>query len=485
MLNNKEDNFFDENKENNKDAQDLLTMINSYDKQIISDYKNGDKVSGKVTKIGNEYYFIDIQAKTEAILKKTDINEELKIGEMVSAFIIECDDEIILSTRMSAYKNDKQVLFDTYNNKIPVQGKITGVSKDGLTVKILGQRAFCPISQIDINYTEDINTFLGKTLDFIIQKISENGKNIILSRIPLLEEKYLEKLNNLTEGINSKKVYIGTITRITNYGLFIAIDGIEGLAHISELSWEHIDDPSEKFSVGQEVHCTVVKVEVRKPLKTSKISISIKQTIEDPWFQFTEKYSIGNSIQGKVVRLTNFGAFIEIIPGVDGLIHISEMSWVKKVNHPSEILSPGNMVNVTILSIDPIKKSVSLTLKDIASDPWKNIEEKFPVGKDFQGLIEKKSRYGYFITLSEGITGLLVFSNIHSDNKENFTNGQNITVTILSSDKENRRISLAFGTSHDNESKEIVKEYNQQQKKPDDSATEFGNALLKALSKKK
>jgi small subunit ribosomal protein S1 len=494
MLDKKQDTFFDDHKESDtaSEKEKLLKMMDSFEKKIIFDIKIGTKVEGIITKIGPEFLYIDIQTKNDAIIKRSEFEDEnknllIKIGDTISAYILSnTSDEIILSKKLSSQTTDKQGIFDALKNQIPVQGKVTAVSKDGLTVKIFGQRAFCPISQIDTKFTEDVNSYLDKTMDFVITKISEGGKNIIVSRIPLLEQGLIDKIIELENSIEPKTVFHGTIVKITDFGLFVNINGIDGLVHISEISWEHITKPSDFFTIGQEIDCIVLKVIKNKPIKNSKISLSMKQVSEDPWKKVESIFLCGQSVQGKVVKITNFGAFIELLPGVDGLIHISEMSWIKRIHHPSEVLTLGNTVNVTILAIDTIKKSISLSLKDVSNDPWHDIDSKYPVGKDALGTIVKKSRYGYFIDLAEGITGLLVFSNISSDVKDSLKEGETLRVNILSCDKENRRISLSYGIANNQNNPNIISEYETTKEKTvTHSSTEFGSALLNALNKKR
>jgi small subunit ribosomal protein S1 len=492
MLDPKQDTFFDDHKESDNASEQLLEMVNSLGKIISFDNPTGSKVEGTVTRIGSEFIFVDICAKNEAIIKRFEFEDEnknllIKVGDTVSMYVLSnTSDEIILSKRFSSHSTDKQGLFDAHKNKIPVQGKVTAVSKDGLTVKIIGQRAFCPISQIDTKFTEDVNMYLGKSLDFIISRISDGGKNIIVTRIPLLEQGLIDRIAELEKTIEPKTIYHGIITKIADFGLFVNLNGIEGLVHVSEISWEHISNPAEYYSVGQEVDCIILKVTINKPVKNSKISLSIKQVSENPWKNIESKFSCGQSVQGKVVRLTNFGAFIELLPGVDGLLHISEMSWLKKIHHPSEILTIGNFVNVTILTIDTIKKTISLSLKDISTDPWRDVETQFIIGKEITGTIIKKSRYGYFVDLAEGITGLLVFSNIVSDKKDFFKEGDIINVSIVSIDKENRRISLTHGISPEHTNREVISEYEKTKPQLTNlSSTEFGSVLLQALNKKK
>lgn len=484
MFDKNDDTFFDAQSKDQNNSNELLKMMEKYDKNLNFDIQVGDEVSGIITKVSNDEYIVDIQAKNEAIIKKEDQSTEKKVGDTITAYVVVNNGtEIILSSSLHSQKANKQSLIDAFHNTIPVHAKVSAVSKDGLTVNLFGQRAFCPISHIDIKYTDNVNQYLGKSFDFIITKISENGRNIIVSRIPLLEQAYKDKIKKLECGIENKDVFNGTVAKITAFGLFINIDGIEGLVHISELSWEHIAHPKDVYVIGQEVSCIVLKVEYKKPLKHTKISLSIKQVQADPWDTVSDHFSVGQTVHGKVLSLLKFGAFIELSPGIDGLLHISEMSWVKKINHPSEILSVGNSIDVTILSIDTLKKSISLTLKDLNSDPWNNIEDDFSIGKEVNGTIVKKSRYGYFIDLKDGVTGLLVYSNITSDENEQLLEGNCIPVTILSIDKESRRISLSYGKKSEEISKELFTEYSESNKKnKHETATEFGSALLTALN---
>jgi small subunit ribosomal protein S1 len=487
----KEDDFFKEDTDSDQASRDLMKMISKFDPADISELAAGSLVKGTVTKIGTEYVYFDIGSKLEAIMNIKecyDAHNDLtvKIGDSLSGYVVsDPANELIVSKKLTSTSAAQDELYNIHRNKIPVQGKITGVSKDGLSVKLLGKKAFCPISQIDIKYVENVNIYLGKTLDFIISRISEGGKNIILSRIPLLEKVLSVKIDELQQFVESRSIIKGTITKVTDFGLFVDIGGVEGLVHISELSWEHSTDLSEKYSPGQEVEVLILGVVKNSPLRNTKISLSIKQVTENPWQSVEKLFSVGQSIQGKVVRITNFGAFVELLPGVDGLVHISEMSWVKKVNHPSEIVAVGSFVNATILAIDLIKKNISLSLKDISEDPWRDIEKKFPLGSETSGVIIKKSRYGYFVDLCEGVTALLVFSKIAPDKKEALKENDTIQVTIDSIDNVSRRISLSYGITVSNDAGDDIAAFMQVKNAPaSNSSTEFGAALMAALKKK-
>lgn len=489
------DNFFDENTKEQQESNQLLEMINSYDKKVKTELKVGAKVTGTVTRIGSEYVFVDIGGKNEAMIKPIELMNEsgelnVKEGEKITAFIVSnSSDETMISKSLGAQSSSVQDLYDALNNKVPVQGKVTGVNIGGLNVKIMGHRAFCPISQIDIKFTEDVNSYLGKNLDFMVTRITEGGRNVVVSRIPLLEQGLGEKLDKIIDSMKDRNVLRGKISKITDFGLFVDLDGLEGLVHISEVSWERAEKLNESFQVGQEVEVLVLKVEKKQQLRNSKISLSIKQVFDNPWNSVSERFSIGQSVQGKVTRITNFGAFVELIPGVEGLVHISEMSWIKRVHHPSEIVQEGNVVQVNILSIDEKKKAISLSLKDISNDPWKDVDYRFPIGSEVSGTVVKKSRFGYFIDLAEGVTGLLVFANIASDKKETLNAGDSITVIIESVDIENRRISLSYGLKEARQNQQEVTDFlSKQSKKPaekSEASSEFGAALLAALKNKK
>ena len=493
-MQNKNDNFFDDITEVDQSSDQLMKMIESHDKKIIRDVKPGTKVSGTVARLGSEYVFVDIGTKNEALMKFSDFLNadkeiEVKSGDKITAFVISNNNnETILSKSLGASSAAIQDVLDAMENQVPVQGKVTGVNKGGLNVKIMGHKAFCPISQIDIKFTEDVNTYLDKMYDFMITRVTEGGRNIVISRIPLLEQNMESKLDSFLESIKDHRVYRGKIARITKFGLFVDMGDLEGLVHISEVSWERAEDLGDSFTVGQDVEYIILKIEKTQPLRNSKISLSIKQVLDNPWINIANTISVGQSIQGKITRLTNFGAFVELTPGVEGLIHISEMAWGKRINHPSEVVQEGTIVNVNVLNMDTTKKTISLSLKDITNDPWKDVETRFPTGTEVNGTVAKKTKYGYFIDLADSVTGLLVFSNIVSDKKDTLKDGDQISVLIESIDIANRRISLSLGMKEARRDHAEVSEFlKKQQKEPQiskDSSTDFGAALFAALKKK-
>jgi small subunit ribosomal protein S1 len=496
MLGKKDDTFFDEKNADDDASETLRKMIDAKDASIRTNIAVGAKVTGTVTKIGAEYLFVDIGARNEAVIAATEVkNKEgavtVAIGDKISAYIVsDAAGETVLSKSFTGKGRSAAVqeLIDVMNNRVPVQGKITGINKGGLNVKVLGHRAFCPVSQIDLKFTDDVNSYLGRTLDFVITRITEGGRNVVVSRLPLLEVDLEKKIDVLAKAAEARLVLKGQISRIADFGLFVDLGDCEGLVHISEVSWERAENLAQSFSVGQNVECIVLSVEKKSPLRNSKIALSIKQTLEDPWKSVASKFSVGQSVAGTVTRLAPFGAFVELTPGVEGLVHVSEMSWVKRVKHPSDVVSAGQPVHVTVLSIDEKKKNVSLSLKDMANDPWRDIENRFPAGTDAEGTVARKAKFGYFIDLTEGVTGLLAIPNIAADKKASLAEGAKIMVHIGSIDPLQRRISLSYGKQESRQETAEVKEFLTSQRAPAlqqaQKSTEFGSALLEALKKK-
>jgi len=496
MLGKKDDTFFDEKTADDDASENLRKMIDAKGSSIKTSLAVGAKVTGTVTTIGSKYLFVDIGARNEAVIAVAELKDKqgalaAKVGDKLTAYIVsDTAGETVLSKSFSGKGRTAAVqeLMDAMNNRVPVQGKVTGINKGGLNVKVLGNRAFCSKSQIDIKFTDNVNSYLGKTLDFVITRITEGGRNVVVSRIPLLEGDLEKKIDALAKTGEVKLVLKGTISRIAEFGLFVDLGDCDGLVHISEVSWERAENLAQSFTVGQNVECIVLSVEKKSPLRNSKISLSIKQTLDDPWKSVASKFAPGQSAAGTVTRLAPFGAFVELAPGIEGLVHVSEMSWVKRVNHPSDVVAAGQPVQVTILAVDEKKRTVSLSLKDMASDPWREVETRFPAGSDTAGTAVRKAKFGYFIDLAEGVTGLLPIPNIAPDKKASITEGATITVHIESIDVKQRRISLSYGKQEPRQETAEVKEYLTRQRAPAPQqapkSTDFGSALLEALKKK-
>ncbi|HMD69080.1 MAG TPA: S1 RNA-binding domain-containing protein [Chitinivibrionales bacterium] len=491
----KHDGFFDEETSETKAEKDLLGMLGTYDKPVAANLEVGSKASGKILKISDQYAFVEIGGKNEAVVELSELTKEdgtcsVAAGDVFEGYVVSLKNGITLSKKLSskAAGNDSSMsdIIDAMKSKIPVEGKVTGINKGGFNVKVMGQKAFCPISQMDLKRVEDPNVFLNKSLTFVIARVTEGGRNIVVSRLPLLEADMGQILDRLASSMEAKTVAPGTISRIMPYGLFVDLGGFEGLVHISEVSWERSQDLSKTFEPGQKVDCLVLGIERREPLRQSKISLSIKQIYANPWTTVATVFAPGQTVQGKITRLATFGAFVQLVPGVEGLIHISEMSWEKRIRHPGDVVAEGQEVTVTILRVDQDKREISCSLKDAANDPWNGIEERFAAGSAVQGTVEQNTKFGFFVNLAEGITGLLPFGNIAQEKKESIKVGAPLDVTIESVDLERRRISLSYGKADERQHATEVKQYisAQKQQKSEPADTEFGEALKLALQKK-
>jgi len=413
----------------------------------------------------------------------------LEIGNSIEAYIVSMDnDEIILSKSLSGHATRFDDLISLMDNKVPVDGRVTGVNRGGFNVTVMGKKAFCPFSHIDLKYVNEPTGYLSKTYQFVITRVTNKGRDIVLSRLPLLEKDLVVQLDEIQKYCDEKKIMTGTITKIADFGLFVSINDFEGLVHISEISWDRTQNLEELYSVGQTISFVVLKIERKEPLRNSKISLSIRLTSQNPWETVSQKLFIGNLVHGKITRVIGSGAFIQLMPGIEGFIHVSEMSWIKRVHQPSDVVSVGQEVSVTILSIDTDKQTISCSIKDINANPWNTVTEKYPVGSKAMGKVANQAKYGYFIDLDDYFTGLLPNARIAKEKKGAIRKGEQIEVTIVEVDRENYRIGLSYGELVDMEiDADAMKKFEEEQKTSNAGkrpSTEFG-ALLKAAMTKK
>ena len=342
------------------------------------------------------------------------------------------------------------MLQDAYANAIPVEGKVSATCKGGFHVEMVQRRAFCPISQMDITYIDTPEDYVGNSYEFLITKLESRDKNIVVSRRKILTEA-MEKekaafLKNLKEG----DIIEGRVTKVIPYGAFVElIPGVEGLVHVSELSWSRVENPQEVVRTDDRVSVSVTSLGEKDKKGQQKISLSMKQVTGDPWDSVAEKWRAGDKVSGKVTRCAKFGAFVEISPGIEGLVHISEMSYVKRVIRPDDVVQPGDTVSVLVKEVDPDSRRISLSMRDVEGDPWADVSEKFSPGQQVTGTLEKKESFGFFVSLAPGITGLLPKSKIersaHSGDIERVKEGDSLPVTITEMNTRDRKITLAPG----------------------------------------
>ena len=477
----------DESTENKQ--QSMADLLDSYSPGESSAIQTGDKITGKIISIGKESIFVDTGHKTDGVVDAAELLDETgelpyAIGDTIDLYVVSLrGGEIRLSRAISGI-GGLNMLQDAYEKAIPIEGRVSETIKGGFSVEVMKRRAFCPISQIDTLYVEHPENYVGQTLHFLITELEENAKNIVISRRVLLEQEQAVAKKAFFETLSMDSVHEGRVTNIMPYGAFIEIfPGVEGMVHISEISWSRLASPDEVLNTGDTVSVKVIDIQTNEASGEKKLSLSMKQLDGDPWETVTQRLKSGDKIHGTVTRCMDFGCFVEIEPGIEGLVHISEMSYTQRVNKPQDLVSQGDLVDVMIKEIDPEKKRISLSMKDAEGDPWIDVKEKYHIEQAVEGTIEKKERFGLFITLESGITGLLPKSRINRLNDpsaiEKMREGERITVIIEEIDPTQRRITLAPGDSRDED------DWRTFSKDSSNPISSLGEKLQQALNKKK
>ena len=430
------------------DFDDFAALLEEY--EASHSPKEGEIVKGTVIELSDDYVTIDIGYKSEGQVPVQEFSDgeggcTVGVGDEVDVYLEEAENEhgqVVLSKE----KADKLKIWDEINEAVEadelVHGMITGRVKGGLTVDI-GVKAFLPGSQVDLRPVRNLEKYIGESFDFKVIKFNKKRGNIVLSRRALLEKERAHLKAKTLEKLQVGLVMKGIVKNITDYGCFVDLGGIDGLLHITDMSWGRINHPSEMFEVGDEVEVMILKFDP----ETERVSLGLKQTSEDPWLSVTEKYRVGDRVKGKVVSLTDYGAFVELEDGIEGLIHVSEMSWTKRVKHPSKVVSIGDIVETVILDIDIENKRISLGMKQIETNPWEQLQERYPVGSVVRGKIRNITNFGLFIGIEEGIDGLIHVSDLSWSNKiknpaDVYQKGDEVEAVVLNIDVEKERFSL-------------------------------------------
>ncbi|HEY8368554.1 MAG TPA: 30S ribosomal protein S1, partial [Thermodesulfobacteriota bacterium] len=420
--------------------------------ESLKDIQEGEVVKGTVIKVNPDHVIVDVGYKSEGQVpieefRGPDGQISVKEGDQVEVLLEKRENESGLVV-LSKDKADKLKVWDEISKACEeqevVEGKIIQRVKGGLAVDI-GVKAFLPGSQVDLRPIRNLDKLIGKVYKFKVIKFNKKRGNIVLSRRVLLEKERDEMKAKTLATLQEGMIVEGQVKNITEYGAFIDLGGLDGLLHITDMSWGRIGHPTEVLQVGDTVKVKVLKFD----RASERVSLGLKQTLPDPWTQITEKYHVGDRVRGKVVSITDYGAFVELEKGVEGLIHISEMSWSKKVKHPSKIVSVGDTVEVQILDVDAANKRISLGLKQTEPNPWTMVEQKYPVGSIIEGQIRNITDFGIFIGLDEGVDGLVHVSDISWTQKikhpgELYKKGQIVRAVVLNIDKENERFSLGI-----------------------------------------
>jgi small subunit ribosomal protein S1 len=426
-----------------------------YEKTMGS-INEGEIVRGRVVHIGESYVAVDIGFKSEGAIPVSEFPniKELKIGDEVEVFLESVenkDGQLILSRKRADFMRVWERVVKAFETGEVLRGRCVRRTKGGIVVDLLGIDAFLPGSQIDVRPVRDFDAFIGREMDFRVVKVNHPSENVVVSHKVLVEEELAGQRKSILDGLEKGQILEGHVKAITDFGVFVDLGGVDGLVHITDLSWGRISHPSEVVKLDQTVNVVVLDFDQDK----KRISLGMKQLMPHPWENIELKYPVGTKVQGKVVSLTDYGAFVEIEKGIEGLIHISEMSWTQHVKHPSQMVSMGQIVNAVILSLDKDGKKISLGMKQLEPDPWSNLLEKYPIGSRHTGTVRNLTNFGVFVELEEGIDGLVHISDLSWTKKvrhpgEVVKKGDKIEVVILGIDVEQRRISLGHKQIQEN-----------------------------------
>lgn len=417
--------------------------------QSLNEIKEGSIVDGSIIEIRRDEVLIDIGYKSEGVVSIREFSnrEDLQPGNRVAVLLERLEDEhgmVVLSKHKADKIQNWEKTISNCGEGTVVKGKVFKKVKGGLMVDI-GMEAFLPASQIDIKHVRNIDEFLGKVYEFKVIKINTDRKNVVLSRRQLLEETRKRDKAKLLQEISVGDVRSGRVKNITDFGAFIDLNGGDGLLHITDMTWGRINHPSEMVAIGDELEVMILDFDLEK----ERISLGLKQRSENPWDKIEEKFQVNSKVKGKVVNTMPYGVFVELEKGIEGLIHVTELSWTRRFNHPSELLNVGDEVEAMVLNVDKENQKISLGLKQLEATPWDNADEKFPVNSKIKGIIRNLTNYGAFVELEDGLDGLIHVSDISWTKKVNnasevFKKGDEVEAIVLSVDQDAKKISLGI-----------------------------------------
>jgi small subunit ribosomal protein S1 len=435
--------------------------------QSVRNIKEGEVVRGRVLSVDEDNVQIDVGFKSEGLVPTWEFMDDdgtilVQAGDEVDVLVEESEDQagrIVLSKE----KADRLLVWEeisrAYKADQPVEGIIVARVKGGLAVDI-GVKAFLPGSQVDLRPVRNLESVVNQKFKFKIIKFNKRRGNIVLSRRALLETERKKMRESTLGTLAPGQIVDGVVKNLTDYGAFVDLGGIDGLLHVTDMSWGRVNHPSELFQVGDEIKVKVLKFDP----ESERVSLGLKQIQPDPWIDASMRYSIGKRVKGKVVSLTDYGAFIELEPGVEGLIHVSEMSWTKRIKHPSKVLTVGDDAEAVVLDVDERERKISLGMKQIEPNPWSVIEQTYPIGTRVSGVVRNITNFGVFVGLEEGIDGLVHVSDISWTEQikhpsEKFKKGDTVEALVLKIDKENEKFSLGIKQLQPNPWDEILKKY--------------------------
>ena len=426
-----------------------MTNFETLLSQSMQNFKEGTIVKGRIIERRPREVMVDIGYKSEGAI---DLNEfssadDLAIGQEIEVLLERLENEdgqVILSRQKAAHKQNWDKILKLSQGGKTVQGIVRGIVKGGLMLDV-GVEAFLPSSQIDINPPKNLREFLGQTLECRIVKLNEDRKNVVLSRRELIEEERNEKRSKLLSHLDKGAKVKGRVKNLTEFGAFVDLDGLDGLLHVTDMTWGRLGHPSEMLQTGQEIEVLVLEIDKER----LRVSLGLKQMSENPWDKIAEKYPVNLKVRGKITSLVPYGAFIQLEPGVEGLVHVSELSWTRRINRPSDILQDGQEIDAIVISVSKEEQKLSLSVRHLEANPWEEIHLRYPVGRPVKGIVRNTTAYGAFVELEEGIDGMIHVSDMSWTRKpahasEMLKKGDTVEAQVLGIDKANQRISLGL-----------------------------------------
>ncbi|MDR6735102.1 30S ribosomal protein S1 [Sphingobacterium sp. 2149] len=416
----------------------------------------GEIIEGTVVSINNKDVVLNVGFKSDGLVSLSEFRDlpELKVGDKVDVFVESQEDangQLVLSRKRAKTQKSWEAINEALENDAIITGFVKSRTKGGLIVDIKGVEAFLPGSQIDIKPIRDYDVYVGKTMEFKVVKINHEFKNVVVSHKVLIENDLENQKSEIVAKLEKGQVLEGTVKNITDFGVFIDLGGVDGLLHITDISWGRIEHPKEVLSLDQTINVVVLDFDDEK----KRIALGLKQLSEHPWESLNTALEVGSKVKGKIVTVADYGAFLEIIPGVEGLIHVSEMSWSQNLRSPQEFLKVGDEIEAQILTLDRDERKMSLGIKQLTPDPWKNITDRYPVGSKQTAVVKNMTNFGVFVELEEGIDGLIHISDLSWSKKINHPNeftkvGETLDVVVLELDEENRKLSLGHKQLEEN-----------------------------------
>jgi small subunit ribosomal protein S1 len=408
----------------------------------------GSIVKGKILEIKPQVILVDIGYKSEGAIPSNEFeDEDIQVGDEVEVLLERLENDegmVVLSKEKAAHRQNWEKIYAVFKDGGLVKGKVKSVVKGGLMVNV-GVEAFLPGSQIDIIPPKDLNEYVGKVFEFKIVKINDERKNIVLSRREVIEAERAEQRQKFLDGVTPGDKVIGIVKNITDFGAFVDLNGMDGLLHITDMSWGRLNHPSEMLGIGQKIEVQILEVNREK----ERVSLGLKQLQNNPWENIEGRYPVGQNVRGKVTKLVAYGAFVEVEEGVEGLIHVSELSWTKRIARPSDVLSVGQEINAVVLGINKEERKISLGVRQLEANPWDDIDTRYPIGTQLKRPVRNLTAYGAFVELEEGIDGMIHVSDLSWTRKINHPSellkkGQEVDAVVLGIDKANQRISLGM-----------------------------------------